>query len=101
MGVFEQYQERKAHGEHLDLNCVTFDQMKQMWWDEKHFDREIADLFDVSVYKAKDYRLGIGVKMQNMIFNDFIGSDKFKENYVRFEREMDEYYRRKYEKSTT
>jgi hypothetical protein len=100
MGLFEQLQERKANGERLDFTTITPEELEKLYRFEEHLDVEIAALFDVTKNQVKYKRQKYDITFKGRL-SDYFYSDEYKTKRDAFMREMDEYYRQKYEKSTT
>jgi prephenate dehydrogenase len=70
MAVYDDFLERKNKGEKLDLNALTREELKTMWHDEIHFDRDIAKLFDVTESRVRTLRKRMGLMLRDIQFEE-------------------------------
>ena len=70
MGVYEEFQERKERGEKLDINALTREELKAMWYDEVHFDKDIAKLFEVTENRVKTLRNRMELSLDAIKFDE-------------------------------
>lgn len=69
--LFNQLKTRKEQGEQLSLKQITPENMRELWWKEINFDKDLAELFDVTEQEFKRYRYSLNVKQQVMEAQDY------------------------------
>jgi hypothetical protein len=55
--LYEQLIEQKESGQILNLNDITYDKMRKLWWEEAYPDSMLADLFEVPQKEFTKYRI--------------------------------------------
>ncbi|MCO1600028.1 hypothetical protein [Desulfosporosinus nitroreducens] len=87
---------RKERGEKLNLQDLNFDNLRQLWWFEICYDDKIAELFDVTIKEAKNYRYKLNVKQQYMQELDYRKKiDKYLDMVEMHKKEMCDSYEKK------
>lgn len=69
--LYENFVNRKNNGEILDINKLSRNELKQLWYYEIIFDKEIAQLFNTTEYKVKKKRNEMNLLFHNCLIEDF------------------------------
>jgi hypothetical protein len=62
------------------LNKLTYNQLRQLWFCEHISDKEIANLFNTTLYQVKKQRNKLGITTNNMCAKEIIS---YLEEYIR------------------
>ena len=72
MGLYEKLCERKAHGQILEYENLTAEDLKQLYIDEEITDEILAKLFDVKQSKITYRRRKLGITIRNSILGEYL-----------------------------
>lgn len=72
MGIFDEFEARKAIGEELYLDDLTQEVLRTMFIDEQISDYRISQLFDVKASKITYRRKKYGITIRNSILDDYL-----------------------------
>ena len=72
MTLYEQLQERKTHGEKLDIKTISREQLRQLFYDEQCSNGMLAELFDVTPSVVRYSRRKFGINFYDEAKNDYI-----------------------------
>lgn len=69
---YENLKLRKSIGEKLDFEKITYDELKQLWWDETFPDSLIGELYDVTKETVRKKRYKLNVTKDEMLLQDMV-----------------------------
>ncbi|QDY83492.1 hypothetical protein FQU75_08730 [Paenibacillus polymyxa] len=72
MGIFKEFEAKKAAGEELSIDDLTQEDLKTMFIDEQISDYMIAQLFDVKESKITYRRRKYGITIRNSTLDDYL-----------------------------
>jgi hypothetical protein len=72
MKLFEEYLNRKHHGEVLDIDEISKADLQQLFFTEEMSDKSISALFNVSSSRVTHMRRKMGISLKECIFEDLM-----------------------------
>lgn len=70
VGLYEELELKKIHGEKLDFDTISKEDLKILFFDEGKSDNIIADLFDVTYSKVRYKRKKYDINFKYLVFEE-------------------------------